>query len=101
MLVSPSLDWLVLQQWMASDEAPELVLDRIERLLVPTFADHVSISTATRSRMPPPGRSCLTLPLIARGQPVGTLALAMIDSGRALGPAEQQRAEELAYRLAL
>ncbi|HYW05578.1 MAG TPA: ATP-binding protein [Longimicrobium sp.] len=46
-------------------------------------------------------RSHLAVPLVARGERLGVLRMAMLDSGRTMGPADARTAEEVARRLAL
>jgi signal transduction histidine kinase len=46
-------------------------------------------------------RSFMCVPLIARGRPLGAIALTMTDSGRVFGPADLDLAMELARRTAV
>ena len=46
-------------------------------------------------------KSCLIVPLVARGRTLGAITLVSAESGRRYGPAEMELAEELARRAAL
>ena len=50
---------------------------------------------------PPALRSCLSVPLRARGRPIGTLRMGVGPSGRRFGPRDLRFAEVLADRVAL
>jgi signal transduction histidine kinase len=77
----------------------EPTLRRVAGLAVPTLADSCVVDMADRRANSLLQPSMVVVPLVARGEVMGTMTLAVDESGRRFGPHDLALAEDLATRV--